>query len=803
MADLSYLDFDLLIERSGTRYRARVLNSPSGEASGTFELPFSREQLQIFVLKAIGLGSRRRVRRLESPEMTEIKTFGRNLFQAVFDGELSTCLRRSIDEADRRHAGLRIRLRLDDAGDDAGVPLLDVPWEFLYDPGGVGFLCLSSASPIVRYPDLPRPIQPLAVAPPIRLLVMISSPKDAPRLDVEHEGAKLEEALRVPIQRGLITVDRLEVATLQQLQRQLRTSEYHVFHFIGHGGYDERGEEGVLLLEDERGRSDPASAEFLRTLFQNHRTLRLAILNACEGARTDPTDPFAGVAQSLVRGGVSAVIAMQFEISDEAAIMLSSEFYSALADGYPVDAALAEARTAVYTRVSAVEWAVPVLYLRSPDGSIFDVAAPPISEPVLLPPPDTIEREEPLLPGGIEPREQLPDTAEPVEPVVSLPPETGEPVVVPEPVEVTAARAGSNAAPSLRARHDRTPEQRTAEPVTVPPSEEWVRPSERPPSPRRRRLISILAVLLGLVVVGTVVIVAIVGGDEPPPPPPPPPAKPLQGWIVYVREGAIWKLDPGAGTERQVLSAAEANAEPLAPSVSPDGRKILFGGAPDGGRADVFVVEWDGSGLVNLTETPSLTEGSPDWSPDGSEIAYERASVEGASDIYVMNEDGSNEQPLFAGAGNDLRPEWSPDDTRVAFQSDRYGKPDVFVFHLDDGSVDRLTHDIESDDGAPEWSPNGERILFKSDRRGSPEVWLMNANGDNEHPVRENVVPETVRAPGWSPDGIDIIYARETSSGSDLYKIDAEGGTPLPLTYDGNSGAPTWCCPAREPEVLG
>jgi hypothetical protein len=43
----------------------------------------------------------------------------------------------------------------------------------------------------------------------------------------------------------------------------------------------------------------------------------------------------------------------------------------------------------VYTRVNAVEWAVPVLYLRSPDGSIFDVAAaPPAERPQPLPPPE-------------------------------------------------------------------------------------------------------------------------------------------------------------------------------------------------------------------------------------------------------------------------------------------------------------------------------------------------------------------------------------------------------------------------------
>ncbi len=54
MPVLTYLDFDLLIERAGDRYRARVLSSPGGNASRTFDLPFSREQLQIFVLTATG-----------------------------------------------------------------------------------------------------------------------------------------------------------------------------------------------------------------------------------------------------------------------------------------------------------------------------------------------------------------------------------------------------------------------------------------------------------------------------------------------------------------------------------------------------------------------------------------------------------------------------------------------------------------------------------------------------------------------------------------------------------------------------
>jgi hypothetical protein len=34
------------------------------------------------------------------------------------------------------------------------------------------------------------------------------------------------------------------------LHRPLRVNEYHVLHFIGHGGYDENAQDGALALQD-------------------------------------------------------------------------------------------------------------------------------------------------------------------------------------------------------------------------------------------------------------------------------------------------------------------------------------------------------------------------------------------------------------------------------------------------------------------------------------------------------------------------------------------------------------------------
>ncbi|MFQ5858614.1 MAG: CHAT domain-containing protein, partial [Anaerolineae bacterium] len=373
MVEMMYLDFDLLIERSETGYRARVLNSPAGQATTDLASTIAQTDTEEF-LADIGRPQRgilRDARRTGSPKAEArdaVTAFGARLFAALFAGEVGTCLRRSLDEAHRQSAGLRIRLRLTDVPE-----LADLPWEYLYDPTSRDFLTLSVETPLVRYLDLPHRIEPLAVQPPLRILVVIAGPTDYVQLDADQEWLALQQALSELEGRGRIALERLDETTIPALQQRLRQGEYNVFHFIGHGTFDEQRQEGVLLMEDEGHRGRPMSTRYLGTLLRDERrTLRLAVLNACKGARTSRGDPFTGLAQGLVQKGIPAVIAMQFEITDEAAITLAQEFYRAIADGYPVDAALAEARKAIYLQGNEVEWGTPVLYMRSPDGRIFD-----------------------------------------------------------------------------------------------------------------------------------------------------------------------------------------------------------------------------------------------------------------------------------------------------------------------------------------------------------------------------------------------------------------------------------------------
>ena len=182
MAEIKYLDFDLLIEDLGGKYRARVINSPTGMALTDFQIPFNSLEIENFLLR---LGRTPASRGTASPEAKAARDFGQRLFNAVFTNEIKDRYRESLDEAARRsnmdqRFGLRLRMHLENA-----PHLADLPWEYLYDPSENLFVALSDQTPLVRYLDLAGSSAPLSVKPPIRVLVMISSPSNYPPLDVE------------------------------------------------------------------------------------------------------------------------------------------------------------------------------------------------------------------------------------------------------------------------------------------------------------------------------------------------------------------------------------------------------------------------------------------------------------------------------------------------------------------------------------------------------------------------------------------------------------------------------------------
>ena len=314
---------------------------------------------------------------LGAETMRSREQVGGALFEALFSGDVGDLFdwcQGKMSGPPRR--GLRIEIHLD-PDEPSLAALVSLPWELLYHRRNREFFGISRYTPIVRYLDVRRPTAELKLEPPLRILVVMASPAGSP-LDLERERKVIEEQLIPPtcVGAGEIEVDFLEHATVEKLQDRLRQRSPHVLHFMGHGVFDDRSGQGVLLVEDDSGGVATVDGSAFGDLLRDVPTLGLVFLNACDTARAasgQGTDPFAGVAAALVLAGIRAVVAMQLQISDRAAITFAKTFYQLLANGSPVDYATAQGRMAIRLdpRIQA-EWSTPVLFMRVPGGVVFE-----------------------------------------------------------------------------------------------------------------------------------------------------------------------------------------------------------------------------------------------------------------------------------------------------------------------------------------------------------------------------------------------------------------------------------------------
>ncbi|GAA2149109.1 CHAT domain-containing protein [Humibacillus xanthopallidus] len=326
-------------------------------------------------LPAVRLGVRGERRlKADAPSPPSPKEFGADLFRALFNDKALAILRTSQYVAAKRQRGLRLRIRFADA-----TALANLPWELLYDPERHWYPCQLSRFPTLRFVDLPEPVLPLRVTGPLRMLVVISSPSDLPALEVEREWTLLRDELDPLVQSGRLELELLPVASLEDVRETLMHRDFHIFHYIGHGGSDEDTGEGHLAFTGPDGRQRRVTGSQLGVMLSNS-PIRLAVLNSCEGGHVSDVDPYASTAIALVEQGIPAVVAMQFQITDAAATAFSRTLYDSVTAGRPVDLAVTLARQAVLA-ASEGEWATPVLYLRAVDGVLFDLEARPEAPP--------------------------------------------------------------------------------------------------------------------------------------------------------------------------------------------------------------------------------------------------------------------------------------------------------------------------------------------------------------------------------------------------------------------------------------
>jgi hypothetical protein len=347
-------------------FRVEVVASPAGEASAAVKLDADSLLARRGLLQQAVLASTSSGRRAEPESEQLVREAGQVLFSGLLGaGEVAGRYRAAAAVAAERGEGLRVVLRIDTPA------LAGLPWEAMYDQAVGVYVCRRDQ--LVRHVPVASVPAPLQIRPPLRILGVVSSPRGLPALNVEKEQDQLARALARPAAQGLAEVHWASSATWADLQDLLLDGEWHVLHFIGHGGFDPARGEGILALVGEDGRADLVAARRLADLLRQARPMpRLVVLNSCSGAAAGASDLFSGTAAALVRGGVSAVAAMQYEISDPAAVAFARGFYAAIARGRGIDDAVSSGRVAILGLSDrTLEWVTPVLYLRGHDTRLF------------------------------------------------------------------------------------------------------------------------------------------------------------------------------------------------------------------------------------------------------------------------------------------------------------------------------------------------------------------------------------------------------------------------------------------------
>jgi Tol biopolymer transport system component len=179
---------------------------------------------------------------------------------------------------------------------------------------------------------------------------------------------------------------------------------------------------------------------------------------------------------------------------------------------------------------------------------------------------------------------------------------------------------------------------------------------------------------------------------------------------------------------------------------------------------EIFSMNADGSGVVNLTKTPNEHEHYPQISPDGTKICFAVDRGEGREavrSLYLMDIDGGHRKKLIDNAREQF---WSPDGKKIGFLPQEYTKFNVIDYYTKGMSFyDLATGQVEPHPNSanlhhlynPSWAPNGKWIAatVHAGMGVGHAILLIEAHGDK---IINLKIPGC--RPCISPDGKQIAW---------------------------------------------
>jgi TolB protein len=257
--------------------------------------------------------------------------------------------------------------------------------------------------------------------------------------------------------------------------------------------------------------------------------------------------------------------------------------------------------------------------------------------------------------------------------------------------------------------------------------------------------------------------------------------------------GRRYVLDLGS-PERQVHHLADSIVRELTGDDGIAQTRILFSRETGPGVREIFVVDYDGRNLRQITRNGSLNL-LPRWSHDGERICY-TSYWQGRQRLLVLDGRSGESRKVAEFTGLNFGADWAPGDEELAVTLTRDGNPEIYRIALDGSIRARLTFSPAIDCSAI-FDPTGNQIAFTSDRTGAPQLFRMSRDGTDR--IRLTWEGSYNDNPDWSPNGDRIAYVSRREGQFRIFTVDADGSNlqPITLAADGNNEDCSWAPDGR------